>query len=272
MPFVNKVIKTAAAALWFLGLPVAALEQDAASLVLVQKVLKAYGGAQQIESVVSLNAEGLINAQLRHASGTYKRWFQRPRKLRVETSYASTSEARILNGDLAWRISDESLMMGVAGPGRLAMIYQYKQLDLPYELLKGSYNLRYAGAETVGSVATQAIEVWDDEGPAIRMNVDTTEHYIVKVTGSITSGAQTMTLSIEFSDFRLIDGTPLPFQINNYADGIHISETLMTRYGINPAVNPALFVPRVKGRDSALSRFDALLAAVRPSMSDTNEP
>lgn len=272
MSIVNKLTPIIVAALCLLSWPAAALEQDAASLALVQKIVQAYGGAQQIERVVSLNADGLINAQVRGASGTYKRWLQRPRMLRVETSYPATSEARILNGDLAWRISDGNLMMGVTGPSRLAMIYQYKQLDLPYGLLKGSYNLRYAGAETVGSVATEAVEAWDDEGPAIRMNVDTANHFIVKVTGSIVFGGQTMTLAVEFSDFRPVDGTPLPFHINNYAGGTHISETIMTRYAINPAVNPALFVPHVKGRESALSHADELLAAVNSRVGTTTEP
>jgi hypothetical protein len=248
--------------LGFMSLPVTALEQDAASLALVDKVVQAYGGAPQIEQMVSLNADGLINAIVRNASGTYKRWFQRPRMLRVETVYPATSETRVLNGELAWRITGGNLMTGAEGPARMAMIYQYKQLDLPYGLLKGSYNLRHAGSETIGNQATEVMDLWDGEGPNIRVNVDNTSHLIVKVTGQIEAGGHSMVLAAEFSDFRLVDGMPLPFHINNYVGDTAISETVITRYAINPSVDPELFVPRVKGREAAmLDGGNPLLAA-----------
>lgn len=265
MPIINKLLRLMLIGLGFMSLPAAALEQDAASLALVEKVVQAYGGAPQIEQLVSLNADGLINAKVRNASGTYKRWFQRPRMLRVETVYPETTETRVLNGDLAWRFTGGNLMVGVEGPSRLAMIYQYKQLDLPYGLLKGSYNLRHAGTETVGSQATEVMELWDDEGPSIRVNVDTTNHLIVKVTGQIAFGGQTMVLAAEFSNFRPVDGTPMPFHINNYAGSTAISETVITRYAVNPSVNPTLFVPRVKGRESALSESAHSLVTVAPN-------
>lgn len=264
MPISNKLRQLTLIGLGFMSLPAVALERDAASLALVDKVVQAYGGAPQIERLVSLNADGLINAIVRNASGTYKRWFQRPRMLRVETVYPETTETRVLNGDLAWRFTGGNLMVGVEGPSRLAMIYQYKQLDLPYGLLKGSYNLRHVGTETVGSQATEVMDIWDDEGPNIRVNVDTTHHLIVKVTGQIAFGGQNMVLAAEFSDFRPVDGMPLPFHINNYAGGTAISETVITRYAVNPSVDPTLFVPRVKGRETALSG-PAHLVAVAPN-------
>jgi len=258
----NKLLRLTLLGLGFMSLPATALEQDAASLALVDKVVQAYGGAVQIEQMVSLNADGFINAIVRNASGTYKRWFQRPRMLRVETVYPATSETRVLNGELAWRITGGNLMTGAEGPARMAMIYQYKQLDLPYGLLKGSYNLRHAGSETIGKQATEVMDLWDDEGPAIRVNVDSTSHLIVKVTGHIEAGGHAMVLAAVFSDFRLVDGMQLPFHIDNYVGNTAISETVITRYAINPSVDAELFVPRVKGREAAMSdRGKPLLAA-----------
>lgn len=249
MSMIKKLLRLAVAVLLPVSLPVAAFEQDAASLDLVAKIVQAYGGAQQIERVVSLNAEGEINAFVRYARGSYKRFFQRPRMLRVDTSYPGISETRVFNGHLAWRINDQHVMRSDTGPSLQAMVYQYKQLDLPYGLLKGSYNLRYAGEEGVGSLMTQVMEVWDDEGPAMRVNVDTTTHVIVKVTGILKAGEKPMTLAAEFSDFRWVEGTPLPFRIHNFAADIAIGETVITRYAVNPPPNSELFVPRIKGRE-----------------------
>ena len=248
---IKKLLRLMVAVLAAFSLPVAALEQDAPARDLVEKIVQAYGGAQQIERLTALSAEGEIDAFARGTQGSYKRFFQRPRLLRVETSYPGMSETRVLNGQLAWRVNDREVIKGDTGPSRQAMIYQYKQLDLPFGLLKGLYNLRYAGEEAVGSLLTQALEVWDDEGPAMRINVDNTAHYIVKVTGVLQSGEKTMSLAAEFSDFRLIDGTPLPFHINHFAAGIAISETVITRYALNPVLKSDLFVPRIKGRESA---------------------
>ncbi|PKO62378.1 MAG: hypothetical protein CVU24_04430 [Betaproteobacteria bacterium HGW-Betaproteobacteria-18] len=73
MPLINKLLRLTLVSLGLMSLPAVALEQDAASLALVDKVVQAYGGAPQIERLVSLNADGLINAIVRNASGTYKR-------------------------------------------------------------------------------------------------------------------------------------------------------------------------------------------------------
>lgn len=248
------------AALW-LSLPAVALEQDPPSLLLVDKVVQAYGGAAQIERVVAFNADGFINASLRQKGGSYKRWFKRPRMLRVETAYPDSTETRVLNGELAWRYSNNTPMQGVEGPSRLAMVYQYKQLDLPYGLLKGRYNLRHLGTELVGNMPTEVMALWDDEGPNIRVHIDSLSHYIVKVTGQIQFGPQTMVLGVEFSNFKLVDGTPLPFHIRNFVGGMPISETLISRYAINPTLDLELFVPHLKGREITLSEPGRILVA-----------
>ncbi len=250
MLFSNPLARLVLLAFSLTSLPTLALEQDAPSLALVDQVVQAYGGAAQIERVVAFNADGFINASVRQKGGTYKRWFKRPRMLRVETAYPDRTETRVLNGQMAWRYSNDTPMQGVEGPSRLAMVYQYKQLDLPYGLLKGRYNLRHMGTELVGNVATEVMALSDDEGPNIRVHVDRLSHYIVKVTGQIQFGPQTMVLAAEFSDFKLVDGTPLPFHIHNFAGGVPISETLISRYAVNPTLDPERFVPHLKGRET----------------------
>ena len=240
-----------------LSLSAAAVEQDTASQTLVTKIVQAYGGAPVIERITSVNAQGDIIALMRGAHGSYQRWFARPRMLRVETEYPNSSEIRILSGEKAWSSSSRNLMRAVSGPGHLAMVYQYKQLDLPYGLLKGSYNLRHLGLENVGDKATEVMDVWDDEGPAIRVNVDTTNFYIVKVSGYISVAGTSTNLAAEFSDFRPVEGLPMPFQIHNYAGGTPLSETIVRRYTVNPAATPSLFEPPTKGLDSAFSRSGA---------------
>jgi len=111
--FLRHLTRLSLVAASLVGLSARALEQDAPSLALVDQVVQAYGGAAQIERVVAFNADGFINASVRQKGGTYKRWFKRPRMLRVETAYPGSIETRVLNGELAWRYSDSSPMMSV---------------------------------------------------------------------------------------------------------------------------------------------------------------
>lgn len=226
--------------------PAAALEQDAAARALVGKIVQAYGGAAAIEGITAVNAEGEIKALVRDDHGTYKRWFKRPRLLRVETAYQRGAELRILNGDEVWR-SGASGLKAVSGPPAQAVIYQYKQLDLPYGLLKGAYTLRHAGREAVDGVETEVLEVTDTEGPAMRVNVDAARHYIVRVSGHITFGGAATDLAASFSDYRPVAGVPMPHRVRNYAGGMAVSETVIERYTVNPPDDPDRFLPMFKG-------------------------
>ena len=71
------VLRMAFFAVAVLSLPATALEQDAASLVLVERIVQAYGGASVIERITSVNAQGDIIALMRGAHGSYQRWFAR---------------------------------------------------------------------------------------------------------------------------------------------------------------------------------------------------
>lgn len=246
-------LRAAFSLLFLLSLAAAAVEQDPASLALVAKMVQAYGGAAVIERVTSVHAQGDISALMRGAHGSYQRWFVRPRMLRVETVYPTSTETRILNGARAWSSNSGGSGHAATGAGQQAMAYQYKQLDLPYALLKGSYNLHYVGAEKVGDKATEVMALWDDEGSKLQVQIDTVTHYLVKVTGYLSVPGGSTTLSAEFSDFRPVDGLPMPFRIHNYAGGALLSETIMRSYTVNPPANPALFAPPVDAVDSALA-------------------
>lgn len=228
--------------------PAAAAEQDAATRALVEKIVAAHGGAANIEGAATLEAEGEIVALMRGGQGSYRRWLSRPRLLRVETVYPRDAETRILNGQRVWR-GGAAGQKEVAGQGWLAVVYQYKQLDLPYGLLKGHYDLRHAGRERLDGVETEVLEVRDAEGPPMRLNVDAAEHRIVRVAGHFSHGGMGIDLGIAFSDFRPVRGLPLPHRMRNYAGGQAVSETLIRRYRVNPDPDPTRFLPAPVGAD-----------------------
>jgi hypothetical protein len=207
-------------------------------------VIEAYGGEKRIERVRSVYAEGEVNAIMRGDSGPYIRYLQRDRKLRVETRYQRSSEVRILNGESGWRTSKSGELKQVAGIRYLAMLYQFKQLDLPYGLMSGVYEIRDGGSETLKGMAVRTLELKDDDGPPMKIFIDTESFHIVKVVGYFTMGDRETTLAILFSDFKPVGGVAFPFHMINYGSGFKIGETVMKTYSLNREMDEALFTPR----------------------------
>ena len=244
----RSLLKAAAILPWPMG---ASADVDPQAGDLIDAIIRAHGGATAWRGLQSLNAEGDIIAVMRGERGRYQRWMARDRKLRVETHYANSDETRILNGSRSWRTTAGSMMLPVTGIGQLAMVYQYKQLDLPYGLLQKLYTVRILGHEPLDGVACMVLQLSDSEGPTMRVHVDESNQRIVQVTGLISVGAASTSLSARFADYQLVEGINLPMRINNFSGNAPISETHIQRYALNPTTEPARFEPPAATGQSA---------------------
>ncbi len=207
----------------------------------VNKIIDAYGGKEVVEGIRSLHAKGSIQAFMRHDQGTYELYFKRERKLRVETKYESSSELRILNGDRGYRSADGLPPEEVFGPRYFSMLYQYKHLDILHDLLRGSYQISFAGKSSVNGSDVEVFRLTDKEGTIMDVFIDMHNFYIVKVTGYFSADNKKMDLSAEFSDFKKVGGSLFPFRITNYAAGMKIAQTVINKYLINPDIADSLF-------------------------------
>lgn len=210
---------------------------------LISKVIKAYGGKETIGSLKSVYAKGKINALMRGGKGSYVRYFKRGRKLRVETLYSRLSEIRVLNGSRGWRGPDKGPLPEVDGRRYLAMVFQYKRLDLPYGLMTDAYKIKSAGSDLVSGKQVKVLELTDSEGPPLKIYIDPRSFYIVKAAGYFKIADSIAELSAEFSHFRIIDGMPFPFKISNYAGGHKVGETVIEKYSVNSGMDDSLFKP-----------------------------
>jgi hypothetical protein len=210
---------------------------------IISEVIKAYGGEKVINNINSVYAKGKIKAFMRGDEGTYVRYFKRDRKLRVETLYSLSSEIRILNGRKGWRSTNSDPGPPVTDIRYLAMAYQYKQLDLPYGLLKRAYMVRAAEEEYHNNSSMHVLELFDGEGPPLKVYIDPDSFHIIKVTGLLRTKDLSTTLSAEFSDFRIMHGMPFPHKITNHASGHKVGETVIEEYSINSLIEDSLFNP-----------------------------
>ncbi|MGE5300300.1 MAG: hypothetical protein ACM3MB_04970 [Acidobacteriota bacterium] len=206
---------------------------------IIEKVVKAYGGRESLQKVKSIYAKGRIAAFAFGEEGMYVRHFERGRRLRVDIDYPNSSEHRILNGSKGYEGGSE-----VTGDRYLAMVYQYKQLDLPYGLLHNDYRITYEGQEQVDGNETEVLGLIDKEGPPMKIYIDPKTFYLVKVSGEFLMGGGTVALSAVFAEFRKVDGIYLPCRITNFADGQRIAETHIREYEVNTPMTESLFDPR----------------------------
>lgn len=212
---------------------------------LVSKIISAYGGEDAIKHAKKVYAAGDITAFMRNNKGIYARYLERDRKLRVETAYANgSSELRILNGKSGWRRIDKTPLMEVKDYQLLAMVYQYKQLDMPYGLLTGQYNVTdEGGINTLNGAEVEVLDVEDSEGPPMKIYVDIKSFRIVRIEGYFFVKGNLTSLGAEFGDFRKVEGLLLPFKITNFGSGQLIGETVIKKYKINPTIEGSLFKP-----------------------------
>jgi hypothetical protein len=229
-----------ATAFLFLTAPVA----DGAGIVktLTADIINAYGGKRAVGNVQSVYMKGKIRALAFDDKGTYVYYLKRGRRLRVNIRYSRSTEERILNGNRGYESTGAGFSR-VSGDRYLGIVYQYKQIDLPYALLDDTYRITYEGEAEISDRKTLVLGLSSAEGPPMKIYVDATSFFIVRVSGLFSMGGGTVALSAEFSDFRKVQGIEVPYRITNFAGNQKIAETFVDKYEINPVIEDTLFRP-----------------------------
>lgn len=108
---------------------------------LVREIVHAYGGETVLKNSHSLSAEGLIESPLYEGPAEYSFSLKRDRKLRVETRSGGSFEVRILNGRNGNYQAAGSPTIEASGSRLLSMIYQFKELTMPYQLMTSAFTI-----------------------------------------------------------------------------------------------------------------------------------
>ena len=209
---------------------------------LVGKIIDAYGGPHVVEGFASLSAEGTVEApELYRGKAKYVSYLKRNTKLRVETESRGFLELRVLNRHRSYYKANGFPLIEVRGARHLAMVYQFKELTMPYQLLKGHFKITDEGRSELNGTPVAVLGLRDKEGPPLKIYVDLKRYLIVKDSAMFTMNGASSELSSEFEDFRYVDKMPLPFKIVNFADGRKVGETVIQTYQLNPPLGSGLF-------------------------------
>jgi hypothetical protein len=174
----------------------------ALNTALVDKVLSAYGGAAAWEKVASFRQTGRVVSSMR-GEGKLDRQWQRPDKLRVEITYPSHTELRVVDGDHGTQNGKEATGMGLD-----AMRLQAARLALPLLLAQKKSELKSAGANT--------IEIPLPGPMSITITVDPATGHILKSVGK----AEGIEFTTSYGDFKTVDGLLFAFREENTAQGM----------------------------------------------------
>jgi hypothetical protein len=208
---------------------------------IVRKIIDAYGGRTVLENINSLSAKGVIESPLYEGPAEYSYYLRRDRRLRVETRSGNRFEVRILNGGHGTYRAEGSPMTEASGSRLLSMVYQFKELTMPYQLMTSAFTITDGGRSVVNDIPVSVLILVDKEGPPMKLYVDRKSHRIVKDSGIFSMGGAETELSSEFHDFRKVDGRLLPFRVVNFAGGQKIGELHIHEYRVNPKLPDSLF-------------------------------
>lgn len=226
------------------GLPIAAAvaaSRPTTAQGWVERVTAAYGGRSQLEKVHSLVFQGHITALMREDKGTETISLQRPRHLRTVIRYSRSGEERILNGHRVWRNFGAGFRR-VSGPGALAVLYQYRHLDLPMGLLDGHYRMSLS-EQKINGRTFPVLHLNDPQGPPMLVTIDPDTALIRRVAGVFKIRGHTTQLAVDYDDYRRVEGILLPHRMVNYAGGMKIAVAVFDRVRVNAPLPAALFRP-----------------------------
>lgn len=209
----------------------------------VAALLKAYGGAAAVAGIRTVAARGEISDYLTDTAGGYRRYFQRPERLRIEVMPEQGGEVRILDGNRGWQGRGGEFRPAGALL-RQSMVYQYSYLDLPMGLADGTYAVRAEGRRRLGDRETELLTIELRDGPRLRVFVDATTHLIIRVAADFAMGMMgSGELATEYHDFRPVAGVLFPHRLVNFAGEMKLSEIVLTAIEVNKEIPADLFSP-----------------------------
>lgn len=210
---------------------------------LIAKMVQAYGGKDALAKVRSLYTKGNQHVYQLENDGWVTRYWQRPGKMRIESATRRAQETRVLNGSKAWMAVRAGALKPAPPAHYQGMVFQYDAADLPFFLNENRKAAVYQGQSTVDGIAYQVLLVKKGSGQGMTAYIDEQSGLISRVSGSITVGNKPAAASLEFSEYRDVDGVKVPYKIVTLYGAAKASEIRMSEVVVNKDMADTLFNP-----------------------------
>ncbi len=215
----NKLLTSLAAfCLLLTSIPVSA---NPSTAEILDKMVASYGGAAALEKLnAPYKQEWALTAIARNnEKGSDHRTIDLPNKLKIELTYPSKSETRILDGAKGVKIYDQKNRRQATGPGLDAMRLQRMRLYNPL-LLKQ----RQAEIQINFQDKDYYLLGLREENIFTLYYVNRKSLLIDKVKGTLSMGGMSMSFLTQYSDYKKVEGVMMAHKEVKFAGKVNTAE------------------------------------------------
>ena len=209
--------------------------------VLVKNVLKAYGGEDNLRNTKNMIIDGEVNALFKKKRGTSRIYIQYPDRFKIEIRYKDSYEVLILNKDRGWK-SVGGDFVEVKGPPLDVMLFSFRTINVPLELLSPENDVSYSGLKQRGDKIFEVLEISNRKNKKIVLYIDPKTYLIKRVKGFINLDNEITELEKEYGNFKKIDGIFYPYSAVSYASGSKKIFANVREIILNPQLTDKMFM------------------------------
>ena len=226
----------------------ASSQSDALSDAL-ERMIAAYGGAENLKKLDSMIQEWDLLALTRNQQGSDKRSVRLPEQLKVELTYPDKQETRVLNGDSGYAIFDDRAPSAASAMQTSAMRLQLMRLYSPLTLRDKRDALELSRSD--GYVVLTLRE----HGLQTDYVVSADTWHIVKVMGKLSVNGAAMRFVTEYSDHAMVDGVLVHHRENKWVGSMNTAALSLRHITVDADFDDDEFEPVENRRDPVIARI-----------------
>lgn len=209
--------------------------------------VKARGGLQAWQAVRTLKMSGELDAGGKtDAKLPFALFLKRPRKSRVEITFAGKNAVQVYDGAQGWKLRPFLNRDDVEPfkPDELQEAASSAELDGPLvDYAKKGTHIELAGSEKVEGRKTYKLKLTSRSGQQRFLWVDARTFLEAKISGDPRKlDGRPHQVAIYSRDYRTVDGLKIPFVQETVVEGVKQSHKMVVKaVAVNPPLQDALF-------------------------------
>jgi hypothetical protein len=221
------------------------------------KYYQAHGGLDKLKAVTAMKMSGKIIIPAQGLEMPMVRWQKAPDKLRVETVVQDKKIIQGFDGRTAWWLNPLLAADAREMSQDQGQLFR-EQADFENPLVvfrEKGYKLELLDKEEFEGKPVFKLRLIKTDGKEIYFYLDAESGIGLKSSLAVKTGESSSLVEIIYSDYRLVDGQPVPFGIENRTDGKLQARLVLEAVEVNPVMNDAIFAsPEKKEAPKAESR------------------
>lgn len=208
---------------------------------IIAKYLAARGGAEKLRAVSTVTMTGRISGQPGEVA--IQSWAKRPNMMRRESKLKGQTLIVASDGQTVWAVNPANpTPRAVTGAQAEAAKSEAGEFDpVLLDSKNKGHKIELVGKEEVDGIGTYHLRVTKPSGPPQDIYLNAETMLEAKMTMTIDQGPRKGLASIDFSNFKAVDGIMVPFKIRQSFDGQPVAEVTYDSIQFNAPVDDALF-------------------------------